>query len=75
MTRRTKWFNRVKPIEVDDIVIIVDPNLPRHCWPKGIVIGTKIAKDGQVRSAIVKTQSGVYHRPAAKIAVLDVIPG
>lgn len=54
MTRRTNWFNRVKPIEVDDVIIIVDPNLPRHCWPKGIVIGTKIAKDGQVRSTIVK---------------------
>lgn len=72
MTKRAKWFEKVKPIEVGDIVIIVDSNLPRHCWPKGIVTETINAKDGQVRSAIVKTTSGVYHRPAAKIAVLDI---
>lgn len=38
ITRRTKWFSKVKPIEVDNIVIVVDPELPRNCWPKGRVI-------------------------------------
>lgn len=64
-------FN-VKPIEVNDIVIIVDETNPRNCWPKGIVVGTKIGKDGQVRQATVKTLNGTYTRPADKIAVLDV---
>lgn len=74
MTKRTKWFEKVKPIEIGDVVIIVDSNLPRHCWPKGVIISTTIAKDGQVRSAIVKTRSGTYHRPAAKLAVLEINP-
>ena len=72
ITKRTKWFEKAKPICVGDVVIIVDPNLPRHCWPKGVVQQTMVAKDGQVRSVEVKTANGVYHRPAAKIALLDI---
>lgn len=72
ITRREKWFNRVKPIEIGDIVIIADENLPRNCWPMGRIISTKPAKDGQVRSAMVQTKSGILNRPAIKLAVLDV---
>ncbi|XP_036329731.1 uncharacterized protein LOC118741863 [Rhagoletis pomonella] len=72
LTRRTKWFDKVKPIEKGDVVVIADPNLPRYSWPKGIVENTFAGKDGQVRSAIICTPAGEYHRPVAKIAVLDV---
>ncbi|XP_062538334.1 uncharacterized protein LOC134206620 [Armigeres subalbatus] len=72
ITRRTKWFNNVKAIEENDIVLIVDPALPRNCWPKGRVIGVKRGKDNQVRSAVIQTSTGIYERPATKIAVLDV---
>ncbi|XP_062557433.1 uncharacterized protein LOC134222307 [Armigeres subalbatus] len=72
ITRRTKWFSPAKPIEVGDIVVIVDQNFPRNCWPKGRVIATKSGADGQVRCATVQTASGIYERPAVKLAVLDV---
>ncbi|XP_065094639.1 uncharacterized protein LOC135715167 [Ochlerotatus camptorhynchus] len=72
ITRRSKWFQFVKPVANGDVVIIVDPKMPRSCWPKGKVISTISSKDGQVRSAIVQTFTGVYERPAAKLAVLDV---
>ncbi|XP_055910724.1 uncharacterized protein LOC129945091 [Eupeodes corollae] len=72
ITRRCKWFDEVKPIEVDDIVLIVDPDSPRFCWPKGSIIATKVGADGRVRSALVKTVAGIFERPATKIAVLDV---
>ncbi|XP_055590061.1 uncharacterized protein LOC129742214 [Uranotaenia lowii] len=71
ITRRSKWFNEAKPIEVGDIVVIVDPELPRNCWPKGRVINTSASK-GQVRSATVKTTKGIYNKPAVKLAVLDI---
>ncbi|XP_017465625.1 PREDICTED: uncharacterized protein LOC108358682 [Rhagoletis zephyria] len=73
LTRRAKWYDEVKPIRKGDVVIIVDPNLPRYTWPKGRVVDTFTGKDGQVRSALVRTATGEYHRPAAKLAVLDVI--
>ncbi|XP_062540920.1 uncharacterized protein LOC134208962 [Armigeres subalbatus] len=72
ITRRTKWFSPAKPIQVGDIVIIVDPNFPSSCWPKGRIIATKQGADGQVRWATVQTINGIYERPAVKIAVLDV---
>ncbi|XP_053698559.1 uncharacterized protein LOC128745509 [Sabethes cyaneus] len=72
LTRRTKWYKEVKPIKINDVVVIVDNRFPRNCWPKGRVIATKIATDGQVRCATVQTVHGVYERPAVKLAVLDV---
>ncbi|XP_058816425.1 uncharacterized protein LOC131679707 [Topomyia yanbarensis] len=73
ITRRSKWFVAMKPIEVNDIVIVADPKFPRNYWPKGRVIATKVASDGQVRSATVQTVSGgIYERPTVKLAVLDV---
>lgn len=72
ITRRTKWFQSTKAITTGDVVVIVDPKLPRNCWPKGRIISTKSGRDGQVRSATVQTSTGVYERPVAKLAVLDV---
>ncbi|XP_055590037.1 uncharacterized protein LOC129742200 [Uranotaenia lowii] len=72
ITRRSKWYAPVKPIEVDDIVYVVDPDLPRNCWPKGRVLKIATDVEGQVRRVWVKTRTSVYERPAVKIAVLDV---
>lgn len=74
LTRRSKWYDKVKPIATGDVVLVVDPNLPRYTWPKGIVANTVLAKDGQVRSVYVRSKGSLYHRPASKIAVLDVLP-
>ncbi|XP_065073869.1 uncharacterized protein LOC135697938 [Ochlerotatus camptorhynchus] len=73
ITRRTRWYANTKPIAIGDVVIIVDPKLPRNCWPKGKVIGTYINKnDNQIRAATVRTANGVFERPVAKLAILDV---
>lgn len=73
LTRRSKWFSSVKPIEKGDVVIIVDENSPTNCWPKGLVVETVVGKNGQVRQAVVQISSGVLTRPAVKLAVLDVL--
>ncbi|XP_055622946.1 uncharacterized protein LOC129766440 [Toxorhynchites rutilus septentrionalis] len=76
ITRRTKWHSAcVLPVKIGDVVIVVDPKLPRNCWPKGRVIATRPGKDGEVRSATVRTSGGVYERPVVKLAVLDVREG
>lgn len=38
------------------------------------MVNTVVAQDGQVKRATVRTSSGLFERPAAKLAVLDVIP-
>ena len=72
LTRRGKWFHKRPPVKIGDVVVIVDENLRRYNWPKGIIVETIAAKDGQVRRVKVKTQNGFLIRPTSKIAVLDV---
>lgn len=72
LTRRTKWFEKTKAIEVGDLVLIVDGSLPRNTWPKGRIIATQPGADGAARKVTVQTGKGIYDRPAVKIAVLDV---
>ncbi|XP_067634632.1 uncharacterized protein [Eurosta solidaginis] len=72
LTMRAKWLKKATPIVIDDVVIVIDETLPRNLWPKGRVISTIVAKDGQVRRVTVKTPLGIMERPATKIAKLDV---
>ena len=72
LTRRTKWFRQVKPVQVKDLVFIADGDLPRNQWPRGVVIKTYPGRDGHVRVVDVQTKNGVFRRPVAKICVLDV---
>lgn len=65
LTRRTKWFTHTKAIEVGDIALIVDENLPRNSWPMGRI--------GATRKVTIQTKSGIYDRPAVNIAILDII--
>ncbi|KAJ6644656.1 hypothetical protein Bhyg_09625 [Pseudolycoriella hygida] len=74
ITRRTKWFTDVKPIEVGDIVYIVDETLKRNMWPKGRVMSVFPGKNNVIRSALVLCNNKEYHRPVAKLAVLDIRP-
>lgn len=69
ISQRTKWYDRVDPISVGDVVAIVDANLPGS-WQLGRIIKIVPSKDGSVRQAEVKTANGVFKRPASKLAVL-----
>lgn len=71
LMQRPKWRDTASPIQIDDIVIILDSSLPRNQWHKGRVVKIYPSKDGQVRFADVKTLNGVTRRPASKLAVLD----
>lgn len=72
ITRRTKWTRREKPIEVGDLVVIFEEG-QRGTWRRGRV--ERVMWDRrteQVRSVVVRTAVGTYHRPVSKVAVLDV---
>ncbi|XP_045473952.1 uncharacterized protein LOC123680207 [Harmonia axyridis] len=72
LTRRTKWHKKTKNLVVGDVVMIIDGDLPRNCWMKGVIEAVFVGKDGQVRSADVKTTLGTYRRPAVKLCPLDI---
>jgi len=68
---RSKWLNKQLNIQSNDIVLIVDDNLPRHCWMLGRVVNSLPGRDGLVRAVEVKTRSGVYTRPIHKLCLLE----
>lgn len=71
ITRRTKWFENVRPIAVGDLVLLVDENV-RNRWLRGRVVRTFPGKDGAVRQVDIQTMTGIIRRPVVKIALLDV---
>jgi hypothetical protein len=71
ITDRRKWLFDKKNLAVDDVVLVVTPNSPRGHWPIGRVTRVVLSPDGVVRSVFVKTSAGEYHRPVAKLCLLE----
>ena len=67
---RKKWTTENRNVQVDDVVIVAEPNAIRGKWNIGRVQGTFPKDDGKVRSVKLKTPTGVYTRPITKICVL-----
>lgn len=74
ITRRTKWFSQTKQIQVDDIVIIIEPNEIRSAWQMGRVVKVYPGPDGVIRMADVILPSGAIKtkRSVGRLAVLDL---
>ncbi|XP_055605051.1 uncharacterized protein LOC129753277 [Uranotaenia lowii] len=71
ITRRTKWFEDVRPIDIGDLVVIADEGA-RNRWIRGRVIKVYPGKDGVSRMADVQSNGRVLSRPCTKLALLDV---
>lgn len=75
ITRRTKWFDKVDPIAVGDIVLIIDETNRRNIYPRARVLATVVGSNGQVRRAQVqRADKFILWRSAAGLAKLDVQP-
>ncbi|XP_055836519.1 uncharacterized protein LOC129905140 [Episyrphus balteatus] len=75
ITRRSKWFKKkTKPVEVNDVVIVIEPNEIRSAWHLGRVIQVYAGPDGVVRMADVKLSNGSIKkkRSVGRLAVLDL---
>jgi hypothetical protein len=70
VTKRTKWFADGRPLQVGDLVLIVDENAQRNVWERGIVEELHTGPDNKTRSASVRTSTSIRKRPVAKLAVI-----
>ncbi|XP_045784625.1 uncharacterized protein LOC123880521, partial [Maniola jurtina] len=59
-------------IQVNDLVQIVDPNLPRNVWIRGRVTATYPGPDNVVRTVDILTKGGVLRRPVRKLVLLPL---
>ncbi|CAH2083722.1 unnamed protein product [Euphydryas editha] len=70
---RQKWTTELhKPLQIGDLVLVVDPNAPRNVWPRGIVEEVFTGKDGSVRVVQVRTQLGSLKRSVARVAKIPL---
>ena len=70
LQKRKKWQEQTKNIDVDNIVLIKEDNLPPCRWLMGRVVAVKPGKDGLVRVVTLKTKSGLIDRNIRNLVVL-----
>ena len=71
LTIRPKWTQVVKDLKIDDVVLIVQQNLPRGQWPLGRILNTFPGKDGHDRVAQVHIGDKSLMRPIHKLVPLN----
>ena len=70
---RQKWREQKKNLQVGDVVVVLDDDLPRNSWPLGRIESVSVGRDGLVRSAEVKTKSSRLVRPVTRLCLLESI--
>ena len=71
LTRRPKWRSSEATVQYGDLVLVQDQNSARGKWPLARIIKLFPGQDGRTRVAEVKTESGTYIRPVAKLHILE----
>ena len=72
LNKRCKWATSHDNLKAGELVLVVEPNVPRGVWPLAIVQKTFAGSDGKVRSAVVRTKTGELTRPIVKLVRLEV---
>ena len=66
-----KWLERKPNFSVGDLVLVVDKDVQRGRWPKGLVEEVFPDTEGTVRRVTVRTANGTYQRDVRKICLLE----
>ena len=74
LTIRNKWTRERRSMRAGDLVLLKVDSVKRSQWPVGRIIETMPGKDGRVRVAKIKTATGTYMRPTAKMCLLESSP-
>jgi len=73
LTKKVKWLKETEPLKVDDLVLIIEPNMTRKEWPRGKVIKLFNGKDGTPRVAdVIKANGKIKRRPVRKLARINI---
>lgn len=73
LQERSKWRKDGKALSIGDVVLIVDPQLPRASWPVGRITKTHPGVDGRIRTASVQVKNHTYIRPVARLILLPAL--
>ena len=68
---RQKWHEEKPSLQTGTLVLLEEPG-KRLNWPLAKVIDTHPGRDGHVRSATLRTKSGIKKRPVQKLIPLEI---
>lgn len=72
LQQRPKWKKQTKNLEIGNMVLIRDEQLPPARWLLGRVIKTHPGKDGLIRVVTLKNKNTILKRPISKICLLPI---
>ena len=72
LARRGKWNAIRKNMKEGDLVLVIDPAVPRGQWSMGRIQETYKGSDGCVRSVKLISKGATYVRPITKICPLEL---
>lgn len=72
LQQRGKWRFEKNNVNIGDLVILVEDNLPTYKWPLGRIIEVYYGDDKKIRVVKIKTQSGTFKRAISKICLLPM---
>ena len=80
LQNRSKWFKDNPAFSIGDLVLMVEKNTPRNCWPMGRVVSAERSHDGISRVCWVETSSGTgikrkFRRAANQLVLLHPAGG
>ena len=71
--RVEKWQDGTANLQVDDVVLVLEPGLGRGEWPLGRIVQIYPGSDGKVRSADVEVAESQYDSKGKRLVVKKTI--
>ena len=71
ITSRPKWNQETRPLQENDLVLVIEDNTPRGHWPLGRIVQPLPGPDQRTRAAKVRVRSGILTRPVSKLCLLE----
>ncbi|GBN71193.1 hypothetical protein AVEN_106867-1 [Araneus ventricosus] len=68
-----KNVNVKTEFNVNDIVLLVEEKVPRQLWRLGKITDVHKGRDGKVRSATIRTATGIMKRPIKLLYNLEIM--
>lgn len=72
LQQRNKWQTTKENVKINDMVLVIEDNLPPAKWSIGRVIDVHPGNDGNVRVVSVRTKGSTFKRSVVKVAKLPL---
>ncbi|GFX75852.1 integrase catalytic domain-containing protein [Trichonephila clavipes] len=72
LQQRNKWQFKKQNVNVGDLVVLIEDNMPTFKWPLGRITEIYSGSDALIRVVKVKTQIGEYKRAISRVCLLPM---